>query len=665
MTIRGSRVVITTGDEPVWFFHEDQGPSQAFAHPGRIVLVGARTGKVRISRTINWVPLIGNRPPVFFRSAAAYESDRYRVFDRPWSDAATTNRANTRQAGDNGARQEVADALAAEKSCALRISDTLGDFYDFGRVDKTRARLGNFFEGLEKLNAGFLSRRYTTKGGKSPIAAAQDMIDAAGCKDLFIYGAGAREEHRRPRDRHRRAPGERRPHRVADPDGRRPREARPEEPGRHLQVRLRRPVQRADQRPARRRAERAPAALLGRAGLGQLHLPARRSPGRTACSRTPGNPDQLLEFTNAMLTGLEAFVRNPEEIAAWKNGQGAGASLMAWMMARALGLSPAPAFAAPLNLLKFPQPPPPPPARVQGKPENRPPNPTTGSQPTQEDTPRGITLTANDPDGDPLTFAVTDTTDHGDLTGTPPNLTYTPDQDFDGDDEFTYVVSDDKGGSASQTVKIPISPDNDAAAVTTTSSGLASTFTEDGAPVAIDDGLTVTDPDSANLQGATVSIVDGFLPGDELVFVDQNGITGTYDSGTGVLTLTGTATKANYQAALRSVEFDSTNQNPGTTRTVEFRAEDGDEAGVPAERDVTVEPSTTRPRSTPPTPRSPTPRAMGPRRSTRASRSPTSTRRPSPARPSRSPATSCRPTTSSPSPTRTASAAATTTRPAR
>ena len=49
---------------------------------------------------------------------------------------------------------------------------------------------------------------------------------------------------------------------------------------------------------------------------------------------------------------------------------------------------------------------------------------------------------------------------------------------------------------------------------------------------------------------------------DSLSFTNQNGITGTYNSGTGVLTLTGTTTVANYQTALRSVTYTNGSENP-------------------------------------------------------------------------------------------------------
>ena len=78
----------------------------------------------------------------------------------------------------------------------------------------------------------------------------------------------------------------------------------------------------------------------------------------------------------------------------------------------------------------------------------------------------------------------------------------------------------------------------------------------------LDAGLTVSDPSSSTLSGATVLIASGFLAGDALNFANQSGITGSYSSSTGVLTLTGTATPAQYQTALESVSFSSTNLNP-------------------------------------------------------------------------------------------------------
>ncbi len=59
-----------------------------------------------------------------------------------------------------------------------------------------------------------------------------------------------------------------------------------------------------------------------------------------------------------------------------------------------------------------------------------------------EDAPKAITLTGSDIDGDNLTYIVVDGTDHGLLSGTGANLTYTPTANFNGDDSFTFKVND-------------------------------------------------------------------------------------------------------------------------------------------------------------------------------------------------------------------------------
>ena len=81
---------------------------------------------------------------------------------------------------------------------------------------------------------------------------------------------------------------------------------------------------------------------------------------------------------------------------------------------------------------------------------------------TAEDTPVDITLTGSDPEGEALTFAVASGPTDGDLTGSPPNVTYTPHSDFNGGDSFIFTVDDGKGGSATATVTITVTPVNDA-----------------------------------------------------------------------------------------------------------------------------------------------------------------------------------------------------------
>ena len=67
-----------------------------------------------------------------------------------------------------------------------------------------------------------------------------------------------------------------------------------------------------------------------------------------------------------------------------------------------------------------------------------------------------ITLTGSDPDGDTLAYALAATTTHGTLGGIAPELTYTPDAGFTGDDGFTFTVSDGSAESQPATVLITV-----------------------------------------------------------------------------------------------------------------------------------------------------------------------------------------------------------------
>ncbi len=112
--------------------------------------------------------------------------------------------------------------------------------------------------------------------------------------------------------------------------------------------------------------------------------------------------------------------------------------------------------------------------------------------------------------------------------------------------------------------------------------GATATFTGGGAPVTLDGALTVTDTKSTTLASATVSISSGLLPGDTLNFTNQNGISGSYNTATGVLTLSGSASVANYQSALNSITYsfspsngDPTGGGSDTNRTISWAANDG------------------------------------------------------------------------------------------
>jgi len=78
-----------------------------------------------------------------------------------------------------------------------------------------------------------------------------------------------------------------------------------------------------------------------------------------------------------------------------------------------------------------------------------------------EDTSSDITLAGSDPDGDTLVYSVVKGPSHGTLRGTPPNLTYTPNGNFNGPDAFAFRVSDGTADSALGTVSVTVLPTND------------------------------------------------------------------------------------------------------------------------------------------------------------------------------------------------------------
>jgi hypothetical protein len=79
-----------------------------------------------------------------------------------------------------------------------------------------------------------------------------------------------------------------------------------------------------------------------------------------------------------------------------------------------------------------------------------------------EDDGRGITLTGTKGDGTPATqFRVVTQPSHGTLSGTAPNLGYTPAPNYNGPDSFTFVAVDGTAESAPATVSIRVRAVND------------------------------------------------------------------------------------------------------------------------------------------------------------------------------------------------------------
>ena len=114
-------------------------------------------------------------------------------------------------------------------------------------------------------------------------------------------------------------------------------------------------------------------------------------------------------------------------------------------------------------------------------------------------------------------------------------------------------------------------------------------FTESSAPEVVSPTLMISQPNGRLITGATIRL-NGYIAGqDALQFVDQEGITGSWDSAAGVLTLTGTATAATYQSALESVAYFNSSQDPSQcARSAQFVVTDALFSSMSATRQINV-----------------------------------------------------------------------------
>ena len=151
----------------------------------------------------------------------------------------------------------------------------------------------------------------------------------------------------------------------------------------------------------------------------------------------------------------------------------------------------------------------------------------------------------------------------------------------------TYVITNTDTSTSDRTLNLTVNfADADQPAVTgsrtvnvvdatLTISETALSFNEGDSATAIDDGLLLTGNSETEVTGATIILSNFDDAADQLVFNNIGSITGSLDIGddedTATLTLTGEGTVAEYQAALRSVTFENTDENIlPSTRTVDF-----------------------------------------------------------------------------------------------
>jgi ELWxxDGT repeat protein len=148
---------------------------------------------------------------------------------------------------------------------------------------------------------------------------------------------------------------------------------------------------------------------------------------------------------------------------------------------------------------------------------------------------------------------------------------------------IAWSVNDGQTMSVSVTSSVSVSSDPPVL-----TAGASVSATAGAAPVTLDAGLSISDAEAASLTSATVSISGGFLPGDVLsVGSPQTGIASSYNSATGVLTLSGSASLAAYRSELASVAL-AASSAANRSRTITWSVNDGVAASVPVTSSVSV-----------------------------------------------------------------------------
>ena len=145
-----------------------------------------------------------------------------------------------------------------------------------------------------------------------------------------------------------------------------------------------------------------------------------------------------------------------------------------------------------------------------------------------EDSSIGITLSATDVDSGSLPYSIVGTgPTHGGLSGTAPNVTYTPAGNYNGADSFTFKANDGFADSNTATVSITVSPVNDPPVA---NADTVSTPVVAGGTIAISVLANDTDVDNANTTLTVGAITTAPSHGSAVISAD--GKTINYTAGT-------------------------------------------------------------------------------------------------------------------------------------
>jgi Ca2+-binding RTX toxin-like protein len=143
---------------------------------------------------------------------------------------------------------------------------------------------------------------------------------------------------------------------------------------------------------------------------------------------------------------------------------------------------------------------------------------------TNEDAASTITVSANDPDGDPLTYTISNSASNGTVSVSGSAVTYTPRANYNGADSFVVRASDGKGGTATQTVNVTVTAVNDAPTFSASSQSVSATA---GTAKTITLAATDVDGDALTYTFATPGKGSATISGSTLTYTPTSSASGT------------------------------------------------------------------------------------------------------------------------------------------
>jgi CshA-type fibril repeat protein len=208
---------------------------------------------------------------------------------------------------------------------------------------------------------------------------------------------------------------------------------------------------------------------------------------------------------------------------------------------------------------------------------NPPPQANNDGGSTNEDTPVTVNVLANDqdPDGDDLTVISASASNGTVVINADGTLTYTPDPDFNGNDQIVYTISDGEGGTDSAVFDMTVVAVNDGPVPVDVLPPQSNVDADSGVSVATAGGFT-------DIDGPSTSYSATGLPPGLSINANTGEITGTIDNsasqgGTdGLYTVTITAT--DFQGTPATQTFVWTVTNPGPTAVNDTASTDEDTA---------------------------------------------------------------------------------------